>query len=188
MVRTIHNNTKAAVQASQVVGFLMVKMEFGAGASIFVNQTSQKFDYDGDTYLGVGGLGSINSVEEGTDLQNRPLNMEISGIDPTYLGAALNINYQNKPVTIYFVTLDENDAFIGDPVITFKGKIDTMSVQIEDNARISVRCTSDLADWERPADGRYTNVDQQSRFADDKGLEFTAQTSEKEIFFGRKTT
>jgi len=192
MSRDLHASTATELQTDAIAAFMMVKMELGNDGDgnsqdIFLNSTSQTFTYSSDTYQGVGGLGTISAVEEGTDFANRPMSLELSGVDVTLVSTALNINYQNKPVTIMLGVLDDEDAFIGTPTIIFKGKIDTMSVEIGDNSKISVRCTSDLADWERPSDGRYTDEDQQARFAGDLGLQFTNQAAEKEIFFGRPT-
>jgi len=192
MSRSLHASTATELQTDAIVAFIMVKMELGNDSNgnsqdLFLNSTSQNFTYSSDVYTGLGGLGTISAVEEGTDFANRPMSLELSGVDVALVSTALNINYQNKPVTIMLGVLDDEDAFIGTPTIIFKGKIDTMSVEIAENSKISVRCTSDLADWERPSDGRYTNEDQVSRFAGDVGLEFTSQAAEKEIFFGRPT-
>ena len=186
MVRTINSSTKTQVQSSQVNTFFMAKLELGSPNNIYVNSTSQKFVYDSQTYIGVGALGTISVLEEGVELADKPVTLELSGVDATMLSTALNVDYQNKAVTIYLAVVDDEDAFIGVPVVLFKGKIDTMSVSLSEDAKISVRCSWDWADWERPSAGRYTNEDQQARFTGDKGLEFISQSVEKQIFWGRE--
>jgi hypothetical protein len=76
-------------------------------------------------------------------------------------------------------------TLIADPMLVFQGLIDQMSITMGETATISLTAENRLIRWERPNVRRWTNEDQQKAFPGDKGLEFVAQTAEKEILWGR---
>jgi hypothetical protein len=120
---------------------------------------------------------------------------------------ALQEPYQGRECKIYFGVLidaslgtqglDTITTQFGDLIVLqsgtqgfleiFSGEMDQMNiVESSDTCTISVSAENALIKLERPVVRRLTNLDQQSRYPSDKGLEFVASLQDKEIFWGRK--
>ena len=98
---------------------------------------------------------------------------------------ALLQNYQGQNANIYFGTL-ANGQLTQQPYLLFSGKMDVMNVvQQAENSAITIQCEKYLAELRRSKVGRYTDQDQQSRFAGDTSLRFVdAIQQDKEILWG----
>ena len=161
----------------------LLKIEIDSGTE-FLWTGRGPIVFSGDTYNGLGEFGKISVVEEGVEQRSFDVTIEISGIPASRLSDALNEDIQGRAVTVYDALLDDNWAIVADPLIAFRGRLDTMDVKLGDTATIQVRAVNLLEDWERHPVGRYTNADQLKRFAGDLGLEFTSDAVEKEIAWG----
>ncbi len=78
-------------------------------------------------------------------------------------------------------------AVVADPYLLFSGRMDTMNISDDgERANITVSCESRLIDLNRPKVRRYTQVDQQTEFSGDKGLDFISSLQEKSIRWSAK--
>ena len=99
------------------------------------------------------------------------------------MSIVLNNNVSNDEVKIDIGLLNENDAIIGSFNYD-KGFIESYSINTN-TGRLVLSCTSHFADFSRVA-GRKTNSgSQQTIFANDKGMEFSALTVQ-DLKWGRK--
>ena len=162
----------------------LVRMDFSSGI-VSVNSGVSSVDYNGDTYLGVGSLGTIDSVQEGAEVRPYGLSLALSGIPTEYVSISLAEQYQGRDIKVYFALLDEGHQVINDPLLIFHGRMDYMEVDMGDTATIKVVAESLLADWDRPRVRRYNHEDQISEYPSDNGFEFVNQAAEKEVFWGR---
>jgi hypothetical protein len=145
----------------------------GSTASVFIG---------GNEYLGVGALGGISEVEESAELRAYGLTLTLAGIPRDSVALAMTQNYQNRRATVWEVVLDRATLLpVADPVVVFRGRMDTMTPELGEDAKVTLRLENRLADWERPRIRRYTDEDQQLRFPGDKGFEFVSATAEREI-------
>lgn len=184
MSRNITAATNNAAQDNVARPVLMVMLDF-ASAPVYANSSPYSFTVDGNEYLGVGTLGDISSVQEGTQTQAYGIHMTLSGIPTEMVSIALADHYQGRTAKIYLGLLDDNHQMIADPTLIFHGRIDVMDIAMGDTATIEVSAESRLADWSRPRVRRYTHEDQQNVFPADKGLEFVAAISDAQIIWGR---
>jgi hypothetical protein len=184
MSRDLTAPVKTALCSSNFPSLVLVDLHFVSG-HVRVTNASYTFTWDGYDWLGLGNLGSIDGVEEGTQLQMYGVALTLTGIPPEYISLAFSEEYQGRPATIYLAPLSEDYAILADPVIIFQGRMDTMDIEIGDTATITVTAESRLVDWERPRVRRYNNEDQQAAHSGDKGMEFVQQMVEMEIKWGR---
>lgn len=173
-----------ASKADNVIPVNFVALDFDS-ASVYVNSTPYSLTFGGDTYLGVGNLGSISGVQEGADIQARGIELTLSGIPPELVAIALDEPYQGRPLSAWIGFLDDNHSLIVDPVKLGTWKMDTMDIKVGKVATISVKAESRLANWNRPKIKRYTNEEQQKIYPTDKGLEFVPEMAEKELIWGK---
>ena len=182
MSRNLTPATLSAVTAEVVSRTLAVELSFPSG---FVRFCGAPWDMTiaGNTFLGVGQLGSVSAAEESAELRAYGLNVTLSGIPRDSIAIALSQAYQGRPAAVWEVPLDANGQPVADPIVIFRGRMDTMDIQLGEMATVRVSLENRLADWERPRVRRYTNEDQQAAFAGDKGFEYVSATTEKELIW-----
>jgi hypothetical protein len=197
VIKTIGTTDFTLIGAtSNTVGLSFVATAVGSGTGT-VNVS----------YLGVGNLVNISSVEETTEIEAKGAVVTMSGIPSDFLSLALTQQYQGRECKIYF-GLWIRDSFItteATNIITaenlfefvsgndtkylaeiFSGELDQMNILEEGaTATISVTAENIMIKLERPVVLRFTNEDQKSRYPADKGLEFVAGLQDKEVFWGK---
>lgn len=162
MTRTLTSAVAAAAQAAVVRPVFLVRLDYASGV---VRLSSAPFNvaWGGETFLGVGSLGAITAVEEGADLQTYAVQMQLSGVRPELIALALGEHYQGRDARLLLALVDEQHALIADPVVVFRGRMDTQDIELGDTGTIVLTARSRLADWHRPRIRRYTDAEQRAR-------------------------
>lgn len=183
-MRTSTETAAAALENTNVPYLVLVELDFVEG---FVRLTNAgyAFTWNGHTWTGAGNLGTISPIEEGQDLQMYGCTLTLSGISSDYVAKCFGVGYSGRSATIWLAPLDSNYNILEDPIIVFKGKMDTMPIQLGEQSAIQVTIESKLVDWERARVRRYNNEDQQAEYPGDLGFEFVPQMVEKTLLWGR---
>lgn len=184
MGRDISQATIDASKEDVVIPVVMAYLDFSS-SPVYVNSSPYSLMHDGNEYLGVGVFGGVSAVKEGTKTQAYGIDLTLSGIPSEFVSISMNEHYQGRDVKVFLGLLDHEHQLINSPVNIFSGRMDVMNLEMGETATITVTAESRLADWERVRARRYTHEDQVFRFPDDKGLEFIAVNSDKEIIWGR---
>jgi len=175
----------AALEAPVLRPAFLVSMQF-ASSTVYAWTGRGTLVWNGMSFLGVGTMGDVASVEEGSSVQARGTTLTLSGFDATLLGDALTDLRQGLPVTVWLALFDATPAIIGNPVIAFRGRMDQPTITVSgQTATISINCESRLMDMNVPAERRYTNEDQQRDYPGDRGFEFVNSIQEVTIYWGR---
>ncbi len=188
MARDLTSGTKT--ESKKLAGaklILLVKMQFDSGFLRLWNGRGD-LQFNSETYLGMGDMGRISQVEEGIAQRAYGITFEISGLPASFVSLALSEELQNRKAEFFLGFFDDNYDLVVDPILMFRGRMDTMDIQIGETATIAVTVESRLIDWNRPRIRRYTDADQQERFPGDKGFQFMSDASEKEINWGGVST
>jgi hypothetical protein len=185
-MRDMTTGITSALQASNVPYMVLAELDFVEG---FVRLTNAGYDFqwNGHTWTGAGNLGTISSIEEGQDMQEYGCTLTLSGIPAGYIAKCLGTGYQGRNATIWIAPLTNDYQILSDPVIIFKGRMDTMPIQLGSQSAIQVTVESKLTDWERPRVRWYTDADQKSEYPNDRGFEYVALMAEKAIYWGVAT-
>jgi hypothetical protein len=173
----------AALASGNVPLLSFVEMDFPSGF-LRVNNSAISISWNGYDWLGVGRVGSIDSIEEGAGLESRGMRFRVSGVPQANIATALGQQYQGRSCKVWLAPLSSDHIVIADPVLVFWGRMDVMDIELGETATITVTAESRLADWQRPRVRRYTDEDQQAEYPGDKGFEFVAQMVEKELKWG----
>lgn len=176
------NSTAAAAPVVRPV--LFAELVFASG-TVRMHSAVGTITWGSADWLGAGSLGRVDPVEEGADIAARGLRLQLSGIPAEHIAIALGEHYQGQPARLYVGFLDAGHQLVADPELVFAGRMDTMDVELGESATIQITAESRLAAWERPNIRRYTHEDQVAEYPDDRGLEFVAQTAERELIWGR---
>lgn len=190
--RTINASTAAQSKLGHVgITVGLVRLGFDSGDVLATNAPFDiDYDWDGDTsdetFLGVGNLGQVRRLEESVDVQPYSIEILLSGVQTSLVSIAVGENYQGRDCRVWLAFLNQTThAIIGAPLLMFRGRMDVMKLKLGATATIQVTAHSRLADWDRPRIRRATNEDQRERWPGDLGFEFGAETSEKELVWGR---
>lgn len=138
------------------------------------------------TFAGAGTLLGVGEVEEAAEVRSAVTTLSLSGVPGEVIDAALHVDWQGKPATIWLALLTQAAELLGEPVQVLAGRMDTLSWQEGETATISLSVENRLVDLDRPRVRRYTDADQQAEFPGDKGFEFVASIVEKELTWGRR--
>lgn len=184
MTRSLTTAVSAAAQAPVVRPVYLARLDYASGV---VRLASAPFDlaWGGESYLGVGSLGAITAVEEGADLQTWTVQLQLSGVRSELIAIALGEHYQGRDARLLLALVDDQHALIADPVVIFRGRMDTQDIELGETGTIVLTVQSRLADWHRPRVSRYTDAEQRARFAGDKGLQYVNQMADKTLHWGR---
>ena len=183
-MRQLTESVAEALQSDNVPLLVLVQLDFASG-TVRVCNAGYSFEWDGHVWTGLGNMGGISAVSEGEDLEMYGVTLTLSGVPPELIAVALGSGYQGRPATIWLAPLDSEYRLINDPSIIFKGRMDTMPIEVGAQASIQLTVESRLVDWERPRDRRFNHPDQIAEYPADKGLEYVAQMAEKELVWGR---
>ena len=186
MTRTATNAALTESQSEAPRPFAFVELDFPSGF-LRVNSSDRTIAFDSgsgvEDFLGVGNLGSITVITEGTDLVARGVELSLSGIPAANIALAFE-NAQRRSGKVWTGYFDSDYVLVADPILFFSGLIDNTSVTLGETATVTVFLESRLITWQRPKIQRYTNENQLLRFPGDKFLEFVNQMVEKELLWG----
>ena len=168
MTRGFSTAVNTALQAQNVNLVMFAKLEFPSG-TLYVHNGLGTYNWDSQDWLGVGDLGSISKVEEGTDVSPYAITLTLSGLDSTMSGAALTEDYFMRPVTVYLGLLDSDDTLIDTPTQIWEGLMDQMNLTVGANGgdAIQLIAESELSRFDKSKNLMYTNANQQQRYAGD---------------------
>lgn len=139
----------------------------------------------GDTYTGMGALGQIGSLDEGTDLSPFGVTMRLNALDSTLLALAEGEEVFNRRVTTYTGFLDENGALVDTPAERWSGWGDSLGLQLGgDQDGIELQCESEMRFSDRTNGARFTDEDQQSRYPSDIMFQYLAQIVDARVPWG----
>jgi hypothetical protein len=184
--RNLTTNQAAAVTGTVLYPALLFDLIFGDGTyhvwcgigSLIVN---------GVTYLGVGSLGKVSTISEGTSVEAKGVTMTLSGIDPTLLPEAMSEISVASRAKIYLALLNPqatsmSGLVIDTPVCLFSGIMDAPSIDMDTNTcTISIDVEDKMVELNRSRGGRYTDQDQKARYPNDTGLEWTSYNMDQSI-------
>jgi len=168
MTRGFSTDVNNALQAQNVNLVMFAKLEFPSG-TIYVHNGLGTYNWNSQDWLGVGDLGSISKVEEGTDVSPYAITLTLSGLDSTMSGAALTEDYFMHPVTVYLGILDADDVLLEDPTQIWAGFMDQMNLTVGANGgdAIQLIAESELSRFDEAKNLMYTNANQQKRYSGD---------------------
>jgi hypothetical protein len=137
------------------------------------------------TYSGIGTMGSLSAIEEGSSVNARGITLTLSGVDTNLLTEVLTEFSLGAPVTVYLGFFTAAGVFVDTPIPIFVGYMDQPTIDVAgQSAVITIACENKLVILNVVAARRYTNDDQQLDYPGDTGLEFVQGLIETTIYFG----
>jgi len=184
MSRGLSTDQQTAVAAPVVRPIMFVRMDF-ASQPVRVHTSIGDLTIFGEVYKGVGNLGSIAPLKEGTLPRSYGAQFTISGVDPALVATITTEHYRGRDIRVYVGFLDSDHKVIGTPIQEWRGRMDYCDTAIGATASVTLNAESRLADCDRARTRRYSHEDQQDLYPGDLGFEFVTAMVSKEIVWGR---
>lgn len=140
---------------------------------------------DGQNYIGVGQLGSIEPIPQTSETAPSSASIGLSGLDPTLVAETLNERTQGSKVKIMVCSLDEDDQ-VTSASILFAGRVNNQKFKYGSEMIILLDVVDRLEDWQRKGGKRFDPESHEQDFPGDKCFKFMAQMSEAPLYWGSK--
>lgn len=176
---------QSEIDASVSSPVYLVQIGFQS-TTLYLSSLRRNITWNGQTWLGNSWLRPVRPINETADIRAVGIEIELVGVSSSLLSIALQNIDQSKDAYQYLGMLDSNGEIIEDPVLLFKGKVDT--VQINDalqDPTITIQCESPYARLLRPNNFRYTSENQKALFAGDRGFEYVPGLEDWTGFWGK---
>jgi hypothetical protein len=129
--------------------------------------------WNGNTFKGVGSLGMLGDIKEGTEVRADGTSVLLSGIDPIYLAECLTDVWVGAPAYRWLGAVQPGTrTLIGTPYMLFSGQVDKPTHYTgPDKSTISLALETRLINHTRASNRRLTTVDQRANgYPDDTGF------------------
>lgn len=183
-MRSLTTAAKNAFSQLNFPSLALVELDFADGFVRLCN-AGYTFKWNNYDWLGIGTLGSIEAISEGTALQMYGCQLTLSGIPSEVISEAFTQTYQGRSATIWLAPLTSDYVIIANPVVVFKGRMDTMDIALGDTCTVTLSVESRLVDWERPRIRRFNDEDQRSEYPNDRGFRYVDQMIQKDLPWNR---
>ena len=183
MSRNLDPTLAASLSDGVIYPIIMAMLTFRTSTQ-YVWSGIGSFIWNGNTYLGVGSLGKIGVVTEGTEIRADGTTLELSGIDKTLQGECLTDVQTGLPAKIWFGNI-LNGRFVGIPYLLFSGTVDVPTFNIDaETITIQLALENKMIDLSRPRMQRYTSADQHLKFPTDTGFNWVEQLNDLALRWG----
>jgi Flp pilus assembly secretin CpaC len=149
----------------------LVKMEHPQG-TIYACTALETIEWDGQDWIGIGLFGSIEGLDESTNVEVREVTFSVSGSDDDLI-AGLADSVKGYQATIWHVLLDSRNRVVGDPEVIDIVDLDEQNytVSADGTATLSITGYSAIVDYRTSPDTYYTPEMQRARYPGDSGLD-----------------
>ncbi len=185
-MRTISGPLATALSQPMVPIAQLVELAFTSGA-IYLNTSTWDLVYDGKTYKGAYGLGTIAAVVDAPG-EIKGLELTMSGVAAAAISLALDgaDAWQGTPVIIRTAILNASYVIVDAP-IEWAGRGDVMSInEDQDGCTISATAESTGVDLLRGSAMTYSHADQQSLYPSDYAFQYVVDQADKPIIWPSK--
>jgi hypothetical protein len=184
MSRPITDAQLAAILSPYFRPALFVEAHFVTGP-VYVWSGIGPIVWNSQTWLGLGALGSVSTIEEGSTIEAKGISLTLSGIDSSLLSLVMGEFQVGLPAIVRLGLFDDNGALIDDPIIAWAGRMDQPTIDVDGQTMtITINCENRLVEMNVAVDRRYTNDDQQLDFPGDRGMEFVNSIQDITIYWG----
>jgi len=182
MSRPIAANNLAEINSPHAHEVLMLKMDFDEPA--FVHSGVGDITFDGNTYVGVGAVGSVDSVRESAQTNPLQLRFTMSGIDAAQLDQAMNSGTFGDALDLMIGFRQDDGDLVADPETLWGGTYEYANDSAGDDHVISITATSDIAVLEQKNGARFSDEYHRVKYPSDTGFEFIAAAGKRDLIWG----
>jgi len=182
MSRGLSATNQTQIASASLQATILVNLAFDT--PIYVHSGIGTITFNGNDYLGVGDFGAVDTVEESESISPSPIRLTLSGFDATLIAEALTSGRYGDRITIYEGYRADDGTLVADPWTVAAGTFEFATIDLGEDNAVTITMQHDLAALDVSDGGRFTDEDQQQRFAGDLGLSFVADSVDKALPWG----
>jgi len=184
MSRNVNVTLLAELAKPQICPVVLVSLTFKSGTR-YVWSGAGPLVWNGNTFLGVGTLGSIGSISGGMDVTANGTSVTLSGIDLIYLGESMTDIQIGAQAQIWFGAVVIPNTMVGAPYRIFRGTVDQPSISVDkDKVSITLALETRMFDLQRAQQKRYTSGEQNLAHPNDSGFDWVEALSAQALRWG----
>ena len=184
MPRDLTSPMLAAIGSNALRPCVMLDLTLNSGVE-YVWSGIGLIDYGGHTYKGVGSLGDVGELKEGTEVRAEGTTVALSGIDATLLNDCMNDIKLGSPAAIWIGLFDDTTATITTRMPFYQGTVDKPMVALgPDSIAISLALENKMSNHQRATNRRYTSADQRYYHPNDTGFFNVERQSDIALIWG----
>ena len=182
MSRTTTAAFDAAVASGHIVFIVLVELYYDSG-TIYLAHAPNNVVWNGNTYVGIASIGTLETVQEASELEATGL-VGTMVANPANIAAVLLEDIQGRKVIVRVALYNSSYTILADPVIVFQGRLDTMTVELGEEAKIKLTAESRFAAWDTPKVRRWNSPDQQVIAPTDAFFDYIPQMVSRQLPWG----
>lgn len=187
MPRNLDPEMYAALGNSHIDHLRLVQLQFRS-EWLYLSTGSGPVTWNGQTYRGVGDLGTIGEIVEAIEVSADGTTVALSGIQQDDLAEAMNDVMAGGVARIYMALLDGNPfgpEIVGTPWLMFDGKVGQPSVNVQgETIGISITLETGMVYLQRPSGRKYTAADQALDYPDDTAFDWVPALNDLALRWG----
>lgn len=185
MSRSLEAAVATGVVAPVVPFALFAEFAFASGTLRMWSGVGA-FAWVGETWLGLGDLTGVGTLDETTEIGASSLTFSLSGVPSGLRALALGQGYRGRPCKLWLAILSADLTTVVGSTLIFGGRMDTMPLTAgsDTTSSISIVAENRLVDLRRSRPSRYTDAEQRLLDATDTGLSRIAKLAERPFHWG----
>lgn len=172
-MKNLNPSALTVIAGQQVALVQLVLMQF-PGLTLALNSSNIDIVWEGVTYRGAYGLGSVSVIEDSPG-EVKGLQLTLSGVSSENISLAMDdaAIVQGTPLTIRTAILHPNSYAVLDAPIDWRGRLDTMGIGEDgETCTISATAESSAVDLLSRTALTYSDADQQFLYPGDLAFQY----------------
>lgn len=145
-----------------------------SGTDLYAWSGMQPLVWDGHTFLGVGTIYSVSTVDRGDALSWRQQQFTLNGLPGEAL-AGMDESVKGMEAKLWLGALNSSNQIIADPLLVKHLDQDTLQREIggDGTVKLTLNCFEALPRFDKPTGRKWSHESQQQIFASDEGFYYT---------------
>jgi hypothetical protein len=179
-MRDLHPNFAATVSTGTIAPAVLVFLDID-GDPVRVWSGHGPLPWAGEVFHGVGNFGTIEPVEEYSDIRAGSCGLTLTGVPGSTLHTLKNLPFKDRTAEIWLALFDGDNALIGVELLV-RGTMDVLKIaRTPEKSTISITVINELARLKDTWGSLYTDPHQQALHPGDTGLRFVASIQDLQI-------
>ena len=187
----VSEEMETALREPQLTALPLVHLDF-ANDPVYAWGGVGDLNWDGQTWLGIGNLGEIGTIQSDIKGSIPSLELSLNHIDGDVLASARNQTFMGRRGRVWIGVFDENINLISNPALFFAGEISNLTITDGEDPSISVVIDSRLTLLKRvrptyrTPEAHLQQLAKQGIDIRDRFFEFVPSLLNKTVYWGLK--
>lgn len=183
-MRNLPTLFRDAISAGSYIHGHAVEMDFATGNIERINTTPYILNIGGNNFNTAHGGLSLTAIKESNNMSDQGISVTLSGIDPVYVDALININPQGRSLRAWEIVLNP-DHTLKSAYAVGMWRMDTLTMALGAKASVTLKAGSAWSAWDKNNTRTYTDGDQKSRYSQDDFFNQLIPSIDRTILWGR---